>query len=194
MWSVTSYPNSFSWRKERAWVQSYSGLNMSLYTQTTALFPDPLKFPHNLVMGKDWEWGYLASNLGFLFRILSCSFGEKSNFSPKMWDKIQNGSRLEATQISTLYFYFSSSEFSAQLSQAPLVYVRRSLRDAGFHRILVTEVHVETHEALSLCHDTPLLLVENITQDMYIDLDQVCRTVTSFPDCHSHTMRVWEWG
>ena len=180
MWSVTSYPDSFSWRKEGAWVQSYSGLNMSLYTQTTALFPDPLKFPHNLVMEKDWEWGYLASNPGFPFRILSCSFGEKSDFSPKL------GSRLEATQISTLYFYLSSSEFSAQLSQAPLVYVRRSLRDAGFHRILVTEVHVETHEALFLCHDTPVLLVENITQDMYIDLDQVCRTVASFPGCHAH--------
>ena len=91
MWSVTSYPDSFSWRKEGAWVQSYSGLNMSLYTQTTALFPDPLKFPHNLVMGKDWEWGYLASNLGFPFWILSRSFGEKYDFSPKLWDKIQNG-------------------------------------------------------------------------------------------------------
>ena len=70
-------------------------------------------------------------------------------------------------------YYSSSSEFSAQLSQAPLVYVRRSLRDAGFHRILVTEVHAEAHEALSPCQDTPVLLMENITQDMYIDLDQV---------------------
>ena len=92
-----------------------------------------------------------------------------------------------ATQISTWYFYSSSSEFSAQLSQAPLVNVRCSLRDAGFHSILVTEVHAVTHEALSLCHDTPVLLVENITQDMYLDLDQVCRTVASLPVSHAHT-------
>ena len=49
----------------------------------------------------------------------------------------------------------------------------------------MTEVNAETHEALSLCQDTPVLLVENITQDMYIDLDQVCRTVASFPGCHA---------
>ena len=95
----------------------------------------------------------------------------------------------KAAQISTWYFYSSSSEFSAQLSQVPLVYVRCSLRDAGFHRILVTEVHAETHEALSLCHDTPVILVENVTQDMYIDLDQVCRTVASLPGSYAHTMR-----
>ena len=33
----------------------------------------------------------LASNPGSLFQILSCSFGEKSDFSPKLQDKIWNG-------------------------------------------------------------------------------------------------------
>ena len=33
----------------------------------------------------------LASNPGSLFRILSRSFGEKSDFSPKLRDKIRNG-------------------------------------------------------------------------------------------------------
>jgi len=68
------------------------------------------------------------------------------------------------------------------------VYVRRSLGDAGFHRRLVTEVHVDTPETHSLCQDTPVLLVENITQDVYIDLDQVRNAVASFPGSHAHTL------
>ena len=40
---------------------------------------------------KHWQRKELASNPGFPFRILSCSFGEKSDFSPKLQDKILNG-------------------------------------------------------------------------------------------------------
>ena len=68
------------------------------------------------------------------------------------------------------------------------MYVRRSLGDAGFHRRLVTEVHADTHETHSLCQDIPVLLVENITQNMYIDLDQVRRTVASFPSTHYESL------
>ena len=50
----------------------------------------------------------------------------------------------------------------------------------------MTEVHVDTHETHPLCQDTPVLLVENITQDVYIDLDQVRRTVATFPGSHAH--------
>ena len=53
----------------------------------------------------------------------------------------------------------------------------------------MTEVHVDTHETHSLCQDTPVLLVENITRDMYIDLDQVRNAVVSFPDSHAHTYK-----
>ena len=68
------------------------------------------------------------------------------------------------------------------------MYVRRSLGDAGFHRRLVTEVHVDTHETHSLCQNARVLLVENITQDVYIDLDQVRNAVASFPGSHAHTL------
>ena len=51
-----------------------------------------------------WYTMTLASNPGFSFRILSHSFGEKSDFSRKLWDKIQNEKPgFEATMTSTFY-------------------------------------------------------------------------------------------
>ena len=52
----------------------------------------------------------------------------------------------------------------------PFISLRRGLNGAGYHRKLVTSIKIEGNGTLS---ESRVLLVENITQDIYIDLDQV---------------------
>lgn len=54
--------------------------------------------------------------------------------------------------------------------EVPAISLQRELVGAGFHRELVTKVALE--EA-SEFRNSRILLVENVTRDMYIDLDQV---------------------
>ena len=54
---------------------------------------------------------------------------------------------------------------------APRVSVERWLEGAGYHRELVTTVTVT--EVVGGYRDDRVLLVENVTRNMYLDLDQV---------------------
>lgn len=54
----------------------------------------------------------------------------------------------------------------------PEVVVKRGLEGAGYHRQLLTSVR---RVGVGEYRDDRVLLVENITQDIYIDLDQVCQ-------------------
>lgn len=65
---------------------------------------------------------------------------------------------------------YSSAE---QPQPLPLVNVKCDLGGAGLHRSLTTEVHLTTPETYHPCQDATFLLLENITRDMYVDLDQV---------------------
>ena len=54
--------------------------------------------------------------------------------------------------------------------EVPAISLQRELTGAGYHRELVTKV---TLEESSEFRNSRILLVENITRDVYIDLDQV---------------------
>ena len=57
------------------------------------------------------------------------------------------------------------------------VAVSRELVGAGFHRTLLTSVeHVSSHTSTVAADssEVQVALVENVTCDMYIDVDQVC--------------------
>lgn len=63
------------------------------------------------------------------------------------------------------------AQHSSEQDAPPTLALTRQLLGAGFHRDLRVNIKIENLEGYS---DNKVLLVENITRDMYIDLDQVC--------------------
>lgn len=78
------------------------------------------------------------------------------------------------------------AQLSSEQDAPPTLTLTRQLLGAGFHRELRVNIKIENLEGYS---DNKVLLVENITRDMYIDLDQVsCRMSCMDGSCDDHVM------